>query len=118
VNTLLTIPRSFVRRSRQTPAPPASRRPPGTQLIVGVRPQSRVALAGMIRSTGTVIVGNGVAYHFKLVDGSGEIDVLFLGRRSVPGLLPGTRVLVEGRVGSHDCKLALWNPRYQIEPSD
>jgi len=32
-------------------------------------------------------------------------------------LLPGTRVTVEGRAGTYDCKLALWNPRYWIEPA-
>jgi hypothetical protein len=76
-----------------------------------------VIVSGMIRSTGTVLVGSGPAFHFTLVDGSGELDVLFLGWRCIPGLLPGARITVEGRVGTHDCKLALWNPRYRIEPA-
>jgi hypothetical protein len=71
----------------------------------------------MIRSTETVTLGSGQAFHFTLVDGSGELDVLFLGRPSIRGLLPSTRVTVEGRVGTYDCKLALWNPRYRIEPA-
>jgi hypothetical protein len=115
VNKLLVL--SMARGQRQRPGPPASRTP--AQLIADIRPQSWVVVTGMIRSTGTVTVGSGVAFHFTLVDGSGELDVLFLGRPSVPGLLlPGTRVTVEGRAGAHDCKLALWNPRYRIEPAD
>jgi hypothetical protein len=97
------------------PAPQAAAAPSAPQTIIGIRPQSRVVLSGMIRSAGTVLVGSGSAFHFTLVDGSGELDVLFLGWRDIPGLLPGTRVTVEGRVGSHNCKLALWNPRYRIE---
>jgi hypothetical protein len=119
VNTLLTVPDALAQRSRQImSALLAPRTPSATQPIVGLRPQSRVVVRGMIRSPGTVTVGSGPALHFLLVDGSGELDVLFLGRRSIRGLLPGTRVTVEGRVGTYDCKLALWNPRYRIEPAD
>ena len=109
--------RSRPRRPRLL-ARPKPCTPSATQLIARIRPQSRVVVSGMIRSTGTVTVGSGLAFHFTLVDGSGELDVLFLGRPTVRGLLPGTRVSVEGRVGTHDCKLALWNPRYRIEPAD
>jgi hypothetical protein len=107
-----------VLRAPRTPSAPQAPRTPAPDLIVGIRPQSRVVVSGMIRSTGTVRVGSGPAFHFTLVDGSGELDVLFLGWDSIAGLLPGTRVTVEGRVGTHDCKLALWNPRYRIEAAD
>jgi hypothetical protein len=61
------------------------------------------------------MVGSGTAYHFTLVDGSGELDVLFLGRSDTRGLQPSARIVAEGTVGSYDGKLALWNPRYAIE---
>ena len=96
----------------------APRTPSGPPRIIDIRPQSRVTVSGMIRSTDTVTFGSGVAFHFTLVDGSGELDVLFLGRPTVAGLLPGTRVTLEGRAGTYDCKVALWNPRYTIEPAD
>ena len=119
MNTLLTLPDALAQRIRQMmPAPSAPRTPSATQLIADLRPQSRVVVRGMIRSPGTVTVGSSPAFHFLLVDGSGELDVLFLGRPSIRGLLPGTRVTVEGRVGTYDGKLALWNPRYRIEPAD
>jgi len=86
-------------------------------VISGLRPQTRVAVHGMIRSAGTVLVGSGPAYHFTLVDGSGELDVLFLGRPDVAGLRPSARIIAEGRLGSYNGKLALWNPRYAIEPA-
>jgi hypothetical protein len=91
--------------------------PPAITVIADLRPQCRAAVYGMIRSAGTVIVGSGLAYHFTLVDGSGELDVLFLGRSHMAGLQPSTRIIAEGTVGSYDGKLALWNPRYAIEPA-
>jgi hypothetical protein len=118
VNSLLALPATLAQRGRRMPAPSAPGTPSATQLIVSLRPQSRVVISGMIRSTGTVTIGSGLAFHFKLVDGSGELDVLFLGRPSIRGLVPGTRLTVEGRVGSYDCRLALWNPRYRIESAD
>jgi len=39
------------------------------------------------------------------------------GRSMVPGLPPSTRIIAEGTVGSYGGKLALWNPRYSIEPA-
>ena len=112
---LLSIPDTLVPRRRRPPAPPTS---PATSLIADICPQSWVVITGMIRTVGTVTIGRGLAFHFTLVDGSGELDVLFLGWPSVRGLHPGTRVTVEGRVGTYECKLALRNPRYRIEPAD
>jgi len=118
VNYLVTLPDAPARSRPLPPAPPVPPAPSATTPIISIRPRSRVVITGMIRSTGTVTVGSGLAFHFTLVDGSGELDVLFLGRPTVGGLLPGIRLTVEGRVGTYDCKLALWNPRYRIEPAD
>ena len=50
-----------------------------------------------------------------LVDNSGESIVLvFLGRRSIPGIRGGTLMAVEAAVGKHHGKLAMINPLYEI----
>ena len=50
-----------------------------------------------------------------LVDNSGESIVLvFLGRRSIPGVRSGTMMAVEAAVGKHHGKLAMINPLYEI----
>jgi RecJ-like exonuclease len=49
-----------------------------------------------------------------LVDDSGAIKVVFLGRRSIPGLEPGALISVEGMVGKHRGDLAMINPRYDL----
>jgi amino acid transporter len=50
-----------------------------------------------------------------LVDDSGESIVLvFLGRRSIPGVRNGTLMTVDAAVGKHHGKLAMINPLYEI----
>src|SRR5580658_1121133 len=50
-----------------------------------------------------------------LVDGSGEaITLVFLGRRSIPGIRNGTRMVAEAMVGKHDGRLAMINPTYEL----
>ncbi len=49
-----------------------------------------------------------------LVDGTGGISVVFLGRRGIAGVDVGTKLLVEGTVGVHKARLALLNPSYQL----
>jgi amino acid transporter len=50
-----------------------------------------------------------------LVDNSGEsIILVFLGRRSIPGVRSGTVMAVEAAVGKHHGKLAMINPLYEI----
>ena len=52
-----------------------------------------------------------------LVDATGQLLVVFQGRRLVPGVEPGTRLLVEGPVGERGRRLAMTNPVYTILPS-
>ncbi len=49
-----------------------------------------------------------------LVDGTGAITVVFLGRRHIPGINLGTHMLVEGTVGQHGGHLAILNPLYEL----
>jgi hypothetical protein len=49
-----------------------------------------------------------------VVDGTGSMTVVFLGRREFPGLHTGRRVVVEGIVGEHHGRLAMLNPRLEL----
>jgi hypothetical protein len=52
-----------------------------------------------------------------LVDETGGITVVFLGRREVAGIHCGTRLAVEGMGGAHHGRLAILNPDYQLAPT-
>jgi hypothetical protein len=50
-----------------------------------------------------------------LVDNSGEsITLVFLGRRSIPGIRSGTLMAAESTVGKHHGMLAMINPLYEL----
>ena len=49
-----------------------------------------------------------------LSDGAASILLVFQGRRRVPGIEPGARLIVEGMVGERGRKLAMMNPLFTI----
>lgn len=51
----------------------------------------------------------------ELFDGSAAIQLVWLGRRRIPGIEPGRKVRARGRVGEHDGKLAIYNPWYELQ---
>lgn len=50
----------------------------------------------------------------ELFDGTGSIELVWLGRRRIKGIEPGRMVRVQGRVGEHDGHAAIYNPRYEL----
>ena len=49
-----------------------------------------------------------------IVDDTGGIELVFLGRRSVAGIHLGSEIRVSGRVGVHHARLAMLNPVYEL----
>jgi len=49
-----------------------------------------------------------------LVDGTGGLLLIFQGRREIPGIQPGARLIAEGMVGERDRRLAILNPDYEL----
>ena len=50
----------------------------------------------------------------RVVDASGAIDCVFLGRRLIAGLEPGATIGIEGRVAPGDDVQKMFNPRYEL----
>lgn len=50
----------------------------------------------------------------RLVDDSGGLTLVFTGRRKVPGIAPGTRLIAEGMVNEYRGRLAIFNPDYEL----
>jgi CheY-like chemotaxis protein len=94
--------------------PPEAR---GIVRIADARARQQVTLAGTIRATETVTAGSSPLYRCVLADGTGEADLLFLGRSQVGGLTAGTCCRAEGGATVRRGRLAVWNPRYQAGPA-
>jgi hypothetical protein len=74
-------------------------------------------VTGTIISTRVIAVGSSSAFCCVLADGTGELDLLFLGRAAIAGLAAGIRCSIQGIVTTRGGRLAVWNPRYQVYPA-
>ena len=86
----------------------------GQSPIWAAHHRQRVTIAGRVHAV-RVQPRSGVAtLECTIVDGTGSMTVVFLGRRDYPGLHTGRRVVVEGVVGEHHGRLAMLNPRLEL----
>ncbi len=90
---------------------------PVARKIADAAPRRRVVVTGIITSTQIRIHGT-PSYHCLFDDGTGQIGLLFLGRRSVAGMVVGTRCTIEGTAQLDGSRLVVWNPVYRIEPGN
>lgn len=52
----------------------------------------------------------------ELYDGTGSINVVWLGRRHIAGVDPGRRIRVHGMITESEGTRAMFNPRYELVP--
>jgi hypothetical protein len=83
-----------------------------------VRPRSRLVVTGAILAAETISLSGSPTYRIVLEDGTGELEVLFLGRRTIGGLVVGARCSVEGTAQLTRGRFVVWNPLYKLEPAD
>ncbi|MET0999208.1 MAG: OB-fold nucleic acid binding domain-containing protein [Marmoricola sp.] len=87
--------------------------------LVAIRdaPDRRKVIVGGTLKTVTLRPRGGVpALEAELYDGSGSINVVWLGRRRIGGIVPGRAIRVEGRIGVQDGARMMYNPRYDLRP--
>ena len=70
----------------------------GTVLAANSSIRERSTLSGVLRSVTYSPPTAPPELSAELYDGSGSIDLVWLGRRDIPGIEPGRRLLVTGRV--------------------
>ena len=87
---------------------------PGTVRLESVQPRTVARVAGQVESI-KVRPREGVqAFEAVLSDGTGMVLAVWLGRRTVPGLTIGSRLVLEGTIGGGRGQLQVMNPRYEF----
>ena len=86
----------------------------GRTAIGETRWSQRATVAGEVRSMRIAPLHDSPTMELVLVDASGALSVVFLGRRSIAGVGVGTHLEVEGMVSVHKARLAMLNPTYRI----
>ncbi|PZR53819.1 DNA-binding protein [Xylanimonas oleitrophica] len=88
----------------------------GCTAVSSLAGRRRGKAAGVLRSV-VLRPREGVpTVEAELYDGSGSLDLVWLGRRTIAGIEPGRRIRVEGMVCENDGRRTMFNPRYELRP--
>ncbi|MCU4184431.1 amino acid permease [Acidiferrimicrobium sp. IK] len=87
---------------------------PGTVPLGEVRHRQRVSVGGKVRTVQVQPWAGVPTFECTIVDATGALTIVFLGRRSVAGIKPGMYLRAEGTVGVHRDRLAMLNPVYEL----
>lgn len=71
-------------------------------------------VSGVLRSVTLRPRNNVPAVEAELYDGSGQVRLVWLGRRQIGGIVPGRVIVVTGRVTGTDTQPTIFNPRYEL----
>jgi amino acid transporter len=82
--------------------------------IADVQWRQRVQVTGTVSALRVQPVSGTSTLECTLMDNTGGISVLFLGRRTIAGIEIGTKMTVEGMVVEHHRRLAIMNPVYEV----
>jgi amino acid transporter len=88
--------------------------PPATVSIGTAGPRDRVTVAGRVKAVRVQPRAGVATLEATVGDGTGEIQVVFLGRRNVAGWAPGACVAVTGTVVARGGRKEILNPVYQL----
>jgi hypothetical protein len=73
-----------------------------------------VDLAGTLRAVTLRPYGPSLSMQAELWDGTGCVQLVWLGRRNIPGVQPGRRMVVHGRLTTINGEPAIYNPIYEL----
>lgn len=87
---------------------------PGSVRIAEAPLRQRVKLAGMVRRITVRPIEGFETLGVVLADGTGEVSVRWMGRRSIDGLVLGSRLQVDGVLGRERGELMMVNPTFEF----
>lgn len=78
--------------------------------------REHVCVVGVLRTVTIQPRGQSPCLQAELWDGSGTVDLLWIGRRRIAGIEPGRVVRAEGRITKRDGRRVMFNPKYELRP--
>lgn len=84
--------------------------------IANALPRTRVRVAGVVVALTYPPASEHPRLTARIHDGTGAISLVFVGRRDLPGLGPGRRLVAEGMVSEQDGQTVIHSPRYELLP--
>jgi hypothetical protein len=89
---------------------------PGVTPIGDAEPRKEITVAGEISSLRIVPRAGTPSLEVTVKDGSGSLVIVWTGRRNIPGVAPGKRLVLSGRGTTQGAggRLVILNPRYEL----
>ena len=82
-----------------------------TNAIASARPRETATLAGRVVSIEVQPYNAAPSLIARISDGTGVVEAVFLGRRDIPGVVPGAHLSVTGRLST---TAQMFNPRFEL----
>jgi RecG-like helicase len=95
----------LARRTGEVAATPAAECKCGTEVTV----------SGKLRSVELCPSDAAATLEAELSDGTEDVTLVWLGRRSIAGIEPGRTIRVTGRMAIRDGRKVLYNPYYELQ---
>ncbi|MCE5290400.1 OB-fold nucleic acid binding domain-containing protein [Smaragdicoccus niigatensis] len=73
-----------------------------------------VTMLGRLRSVEMAPRCAGASLEAEFFDGTDTVTLVWMGQRRIPGIEPGKRVMVRGRVGERAGEKVIYNPYYEL----
>jgi RecG-like helicase len=86
----------------------------GAQPIEACNDRDTVTVSGRVRSVVFRPQRETPKLVVELYDGTATLTLVWLGRRSIPGIEPGAHVRASGRVSRSGDRAVIYNPRYEL----
>jgi len=86
----------------------------GATPIAQCRGGELTTVAGVLRSVTLRPRDTVPAVEAMLYDGSGQVRLVWLGRRRIAGISPGRSLSVTGRITCNETDPTIYNPRYEL----
>jgi amino acid transporter len=93
---------------------PAAR--PGITPIASVTSNGKATVEGRVHSLEIRPVDHSCVLACLVTDATGEITALFYGRTHIPGVEPGSKIQLRGRIGVKNTGPVMVNPAYELLP--
>jgi hypothetical protein len=85
-------------------------------IILGAPDGRRVRVTGALSRVRPGVPGGPPMLRAELGGGRDAVTVIWLGRTSIPGIVPGRAVAVEGTLALRHGRKVMYNPRYELSP--
>jgi hypothetical protein len=91
--------------------------PAGVTPAGALQPRTIARVRGRVHHVEVSPADRPATFVARLVDDSGALDCVFMGRRGIAGIEPGAMLEVEGRITASEDVPVIYNPRYELLPA-